>query len=576
MTKVYPHCVRSAAPPAPPTPHATTAAGERPRRARPPPSTRLLAARCAFDAVAAARVAPTDGQDLVHIRGGRPSQAQWQRALRVAATGDISPDRFRDHLRRALADLPDGGELTIVEAGVKGVTVTHITENEFGLPRPRRYPTVPWERLVPTLATGPRTALPFRLAGGLGETDHHALWAELRRNLAERVQAPPGGQVARVCTAPGWPVPERALSELPGQTPPDPPFRLAGVDVDEVVDDAVATAPLRTHVELVVAEVDPRTGEVRPYSTRLFDAGAPVDDRAHLRVRCVHPPEDGIVLATMTWRHGEPWVLSISSVRLPAGTHRLDARLLGGGQVEFVEPPGVKPDRRRWSELVAGLPRRLTPEVTDLDVVCLVDRCGDGFEARRALATDFVQLVERRFPGPGQLRVAVLAYGRHDFRLEAEGRSVLSGCWLGPPTAALDVLATLDPVRPDRVACSPLEDALHATARRLPSVPAGRRVVVLTLGDQPPHPHRDGPEGLLPCPDEHNWHTLLRRIEKRPGVSGVVVLDSFDSVGPAWRRIGRAGLLRLDRTDAHELAAVTRVVAPESDRLALPLLDSDN
>ncbi|TDD96843.1 hypothetical protein [Actinomadura rubrisoli] len=555
---------------------------------------RLLVAQRMFDAVAAARVSPSDGRDLPYIRGGRPSEAEWALALRRAEADSEPADRFRGRIQQVVTELSDRGRLAIIEAGEPGIAVTVVDVDEFGLPRRRPRPAVPWSALVPMLATGSPEELRFRLAGGLGGVDQDLLWAELRRNLAEHVPLPEDYRLELVCTAPGWPVPERALSHLAdpvagdplsaaeGRPAPDPqkprrpPSRLTGVDVTVAVADAVAALPLRATLELVVVEVEAGSGKVLPTGARLFAAGDGVGTERGLSLRCVHPHEDGTVLAVMTWRDDGPRVLSTGVVRLPAGRHRLRAVLAGAGQVKFVEPDGVAPERRSWSELMATLPEQLVPEVTELDVVCVIDLCAGGFESRRRLASEFVKLVKRRFTGPEQLRVAVVAYGRHDFRLEKEHAGVLRGAWLAPAATALDTLAGLRPVRPDRVPGAPLEDALHQVAQRVARIPARRRVVTLFFGDRPPHPPRDDPDGLLPCPWGHDWRRMLGRIERHPGLTSAAVLDSSEHLGPAWHRLGRTALLPLAQADAWQLAAATHVIVPESGRLVFPMLDPEN
>ncbi|QXJ21213.1 hypothetical protein AGRA3207_002045 [Actinomadura graeca] len=538
-------------------------------------------------------MSPSGGRDLPFIRGGRPSTAEWDEALRRAEAGGDPAERFRGRIQQAIAELSDRGRLAIAEAGESGITVTVIVMDGFGLPRPRPRPAVPWTALVPMLATGSLQELRFRLAGGLGGVDHARLWSELRRNLEEQVAPPDGHRLELVCTAPGWPVPERALADLArlagdagGNAPdawtaPDPhdhrrsPSRLIGVDVAAAVGDAVAALPLRAPLDLVVVEIE-SSGRILPIGTQLFAAGDEVGTESAVSLRCVHPHDDGTVLAVVTWRDDGPRALFTGVVRLPAGRHRLRAVLAGAGQVKFVEPGGVEPERRSWSELMATLPDRLVPETTELDVICVIDRCGGGFESRRRLATEFVKLVKRRFPRPEQLGVAVVAYGRHDFRLEQEHAGVLEGAWLAPAASALDTLAGLRSVRPDRVLGAPVEEALGLVAQGVRKIPAKRRVVTLFFGDRPPHPPRDDPDGVLPCPRGVDWRRELRRIERHPRLTSAVVLDSSERLDAAWRRLGRTALLRLDQADAGRLAAATQVVVPDSGRLVFPMLDPEN
>ncbi|WP_289009782.1 hypothetical protein [uncultured Thermomonospora sp.] len=544
----------------------------------PPPGTptlvqeqRIEDAQRLFDAIAAARISPVEGQDLPYIRGKRPSDTEWVMARRQARVDTDSAEEFRDRLSRTLDEALDDGRLSIVEAGRDGIAVTVVGVDGFGLPQARRRRTVPWQVLVPMLASGAAEELQFRLAGGLGGVDRVRLWAGLERALAQRLPPLEGSRILPVCTAPGWPVPERALTMLLQGRAQTPVSRLNGADVDALIAEAMTALPLRDHLELVVARKDRRTGRMFLDGIRLFSRGERAGAERSLTIRCVHPHPDGIVLAVVAWRDDGPRALQVGSVHLGEGEHRLRAVLAGEGRIRFLEPAGVTPEHRPWSALVATLPDRLAPQITELDLICLLDLCEDGLTARRRLAADFIKLAARRLPETDRLRVAVIGYGRHDFRMEAEQAKVLQGKWLTRPATALEALERLRPAPSDRIPASPVEDALHLVAKRLATIPPRRKVVLVTFGRRPPHPPREDPSGLLSCPHEHDWQAQLRRIRQRPGLLSVAVLDSAEHLTPAWRRIGGDALLRLDITDAHRLAAKTQIVVPESGRLAFPL-----
>jgi hypothetical protein len=273
--------------------------------------------------------------------------------------------------------------------------------------------------------------------------------------------------------------------------------------------------------------------------------------------------------------------VSTDSVRLRPGTYELRATLAESGRVTFTDPPGVTADPRSWSELLAALPERVTPTVSDVDLVCCVDLSAYGFGARRQLVAGCIELLGAEYSEPGRFRAAVIGYGDHIFNTRATPvgdraeDKVVFGSRLASPADALDHLYALDTVEPGPWPSAPIEDALARIAPRIGRIPADRKVILLTVGDRPPHPSREGADGALPCPREYDWQRLLRQIESREGLVSLAVLDSGEHAGPAWRRLGRSGLHHLTRTDPERLAIAAGVIVPPHRRLPFPLLDND-
>jgi hypothetical protein len=541
----------------------------------------LERAQRAFDAVAAARVSPADGRYLPYIRGGPPSDAEWAAALRAAATAvgaTATADDLWETIQRRIAELPDDGWLSVVEVGVAGIATTTVHADGSGAPGLLRGPTVPWTELAPMLPDS--YELRFRLAGGFGGTDRIRLWSTLDGAVPAAAAVPAHHQTLLVCTAPGWPVPERALQVLARQHSETSPSRIAGLtgggmaggEVAAMVSRAAIAASLRGKLELVVASVNPRTGRVTLRSEQLFGAGAAVGTERELTVWCAHTDDEGTVLAVVNWQGNEPRVVSIDSVPLPPGSHRLRAVLAAPGRVTFVEPPGVAADKRPWSQLMAKLPPRLVPPVVELDLLCALDLSGDGFEERRSLVSELVEVLRQEYPEPGKFQIAIVGYRDHDFRIGVERHRVVRGAWLAPPAEAQRLLDRFRAVEPHPLPAAPVEDALHQIARRVDRIPGNRKVVLLTVGDRPPHPPREGPDGVLACPHQYNWRALLSRIERRCRTS-LAVLDSGEHVGTAWQRLGRTALHRLDKTDAHRLATAAGLLVPPADRLSFPFLE---
>ncbi|HEU5160109.1 MAG TPA: hypothetical protein VFU43_24135 [Streptosporangiaceae bacterium] len=541
----------------------------------------LERAQRGYDSVAAARISPTDGRDLPFIRGGRPDEAEWTAALRratVAADTLDTADRLRETIRRRLETRPEAGRLSVVEVGSRGITTTTVVSAEpSGMRRVDRGPVVRWIDLAPMLAAESPDELLFRLAGGFGGVDRAALWAELERTVPESV-AIPGADPILVCAVPGWPVPEHGLEVLARRAPDAVRSRVVDVDAAELVGELVSqmntTAALRGRLELVVAHVVPKNGRIVLRSERLFEAGAPVGAEQALTIRCAHTLDDGLVLAVVSWGHDNtrPRPVSIDSVRLRPGAHRLHAVLAGPGRVKFSEPAGVVPDSRVWSELVASLPRRFIPPVGDFDLICALDLGADRFDDRRALVSELVELLRTEYPERGRSRVAVVGYRAHRFRVGEEHDRVVYGRWLDTPDEAQRSLDGFRAFEPGPVRAAPIEDALHVIARRVGRIPPGRKVVLLTVGARPPHPPAEEPDGEIPCPLEYDWRSLLRRIRHRPGgLTSVAVLDSAKHYNFAWRQLGKTALHQLNLTDPRKLATAAGLLIPPSQRLFFPL-----
>lgn len=332
-------------------------------------------------------------------------------------------------------------------------------------------------------------------------------------------------------------------------------------------------AALCGKLELVVAHIVPKSRRIVLRSEELFAAGAEVGTERTLTIRCTHPGDQGTVLAVVSWGEDntKPRAMSIDSVPLRPGRHRLRATLAEPARVEFVEPPGVLPETRPWSQIIASTPRRFMPHVGEFDLLCALDLGDDGFADRRALVSELVELLRQEYPEPGRFRVALVGYRAHDFRAN---RQVVYGRWLDTPDEAQRSLDRFHAFKPGPTQAAPIEDALDAIARGMHQIPVARRLVLLTLGDRPPHPpEEDG--GEISCPHGHDWQTLLSRIEHHPGgQASVAVLDSTKYLGEAWRRLGKTARHQLGTTHPHQLAMSAGLLVPPAQRLAFPLLES--
>lgn len=546
--------------------------GWRPKATDPVVNTRLERAQRVFDATAAARVSPANGRELPQIRGGKPDDTEWSTALRAATARTDPPSALEDLLEPKIVGLPDGGRLNVIEVGREGITTTLVGYDGLGILRSRTRPTVGWTELVPMLPADTPEELLFRLAGGFGGVDRTALWSILDRTVPGSVKA---GHVEAVlvCTAAGWPVPEHAVTVL-GARLTATAIRLEAVPVDELVTRLISLVPLRNRLELVVAVAQPTTRTITLRGSVLFYQGARIGDETVLSLRCAHADPAGTVFTVVTWHEGRPRPLSIDSLALRPGTHEVRMVLADHGEVRIEEPAGATPDQRTWPELVDALPKRLTEPVAELSLVCLIDLSGNRFEARRELVRELVDLLWQECPEPGRLTVSVIGYGDHVYEPGREEDRVVSGSWLRPPDQALTVLDRLRQVERGPLPVAPVEDALARVAAGVGGIPAGRRMVLLTVGDRPPHPATGGNDGVLPCPKPYDWQELLRVIERRPALTTIAVLDEIRDSDPAWRRLGRTATHPSRSVTAQRLAMDIGVLTPPAQMLPFPLLET--
>jgi hypothetical protein len=372
---------------------------------------------------------------------------------------------------------------------------------------------------------------------------------------------------------------------LPGPEPGPEPSPGPGTRPGPGLDEAPEQAPEQTY-ELVVAATHPQTRKVFLQGHRLFAVGARPGDASHLTVRCLPTDEHGTVFAVVTWHDRTFELLSIGSVKLAPGLHRVRAVLDGPGRVRFSEPAGMAPDRRRWADLVAAVPARLAPPVAALDLVCAVELGGarDEVDARLTLVRELIKLLRDESPGPGGLRVAVLGYGDHVFDGVHEGKRVVKGAWLADPAEALTAVGRLRPAERHYPDAAPVEDMLAVIVPRLerrtrsadgrrPDGGEPRRAALLTVGSRGPHPAQTGESSILPCPRRLDFHRLVARLDRVPDLARIAVVDHPPRARDgAWQRLGGTALRTFPDADPRSLGVDLGVLAPHVQRLPFPLV----
>jgi hypothetical protein len=543
----------------------------------------------AFDAVAAARVSPGDGRYLPYIRGGQPDDAEWAQALLTARYETGTQGMLREVLAEATDKVTGTGRLTVVEISATGIAAFEVRADRLGsLECHAEQPVATWPELMPMLSAAP-DELRFQLAGGLARLDQDQVWATLEPAVAQTVRVP-AGAVVLVCTAPGWAVPERAADLLLRDHEGAESVRSAGAPVRGMLEELIAGSTLRQPYELVLAVVHPVNRRVMLQTRQLFPVGAEFGDETTLTVRCAPSDEHGTVFAIVTWHGQEPQRLSVDSVKLRPGRYRVRAVLAGPGMVEFRELPGLAPDHRTWSELTDAIPAELPPRIFAVDLICGVELGGADpgrVDARLHLVRSLIRMLDEECAEPDQLRVAVLGYGDHLYDSRQEGNRVVYGAWLSGTADALDAVDQLRHRGQGYPAATAMEDMLSHVVSQLGAATsgrrtAGRRTVLLTIGNRPPHPPAANLQSILPCPHGHNWNELLRRLERTLEVSRIAVVDRTPTgSGTVWHRLGADGLHELaeptEPTEdiAHQLGMDIGLLVPNAHRLPFPLIEQE-
>lgn len=571
---------------------------------------RLAAARQEHDVRAAVRAVNADG-------GGDPARLSW---LAGCARGGppsaglvqrIAAEIEAEHARLPVA-LPGAdyalvrlvaGEtdaLVIAEIGPDGISASTLTADWLGVPQRRPADGgQPWTGLLAGLPADV-DLLRFRLAGGIGSAaaDGHdpptgsaapaalgqaadagaaralatilgAASAQARDGMTAGLRGPgPGASRARaprldvvlVRRTRGWPVLDAAIRRAWALARPITEIYQGATagSLADIVDLIASRAPLRHAYDLILAEVDPRSGAVRVRPRELFPAASAArpGSSAEATVHVLPPPQAAdVVEVPVVARRGDTdrdWPL--------VGTHFIDGtaerptqlqiRLHGPGQLRTTAAPELLPEPAtgsRWPGLLRELPKRLQP-VPALDLAFLVELGGyeDVAVARRIqLVREVIGKLRATAMRKTVAQVAVMGYRDHNSKYQMRGRAahnkLVVGTGLEPAASVLDALGSHEmwarvEVQDDYAA--PLECALQVLAEDGPAWrPAARRVVVI-VGSRPPHPPVPDNQGSLvrPCPEGCDWSRLVDVIRRDHDARCVAVVDDPSPANERARR----------------------------------------
>ena len=631
---------------------------------------RLAAGQRDHDLRAAARAAgPAGSRDQALlmrltglVRGGPPSPGKVEQVVAQVDADEPPPARTSAGIVFALTRLVAGktDAIAFVEIGRDAVSVQTVVADALGVPARVSEKSLPgrlvgdslaWTSILPLLPAVPDLRY-LRMAGGVGsgsdagpgpgDAGHAALIAAvddairpaLARLTAAAAAAAAVGRAARGSDDPGgtdssphgaphrldtvlvrrtegWPLLDAAVAR--GRAALRPVAEIVAApdagSLAEVVDDMVTHAPLRYGYDLVLVEVDRRTGAVSPRAYQLFPPGAagrpgvrpvkvvtvaPVPGHAtrHLALPIVArrgPVTDWRDLTVLSEQR--PLVAMATLDSATAGPYRLRVRLSRPGRPRPLPMPGLLPPGAgpsEWPGLLSDLPKRLpTASVAaGLDLVLMVELGGaeEDVAARVRLARGVVEA----FRGAQATRIAVMGYrdhfGRHHVDAIAvraqETDALVVGCGLSTVPGALSMFQRPErwqavPVGDDNAA--PVEDALHMIADpRWDWRPAARHVL-LVVGLRPPHPAKAGPFGdmALPCPHRYSWPDMLGGLRDEQALECFAVLDHRPATGyaeQAWRQFGAQGRLWRESSTVHDIARAVGLAAGPGPQLRLATL----
>jgi hypothetical protein len=597
------------------------------------------------------------------VRGGAPSPGRVEQVVVEVDTEEPPPGSANTGIVFALTRLVAGqtDAIAFVEIGPDAVSVQTVVTDALGVPA--RLPddslagrlvgdSLAWTSILPLLPGNPDLRY-LQMAGGVGSgrdagsgdedpgpatliaAVDDAIRPALARLTAAAAAAAAVGRPGRGSGDPGgsdssphgaphrldtvlvrrtycWPLLDAAVAR--GRAVLRPVAEVVAApdagSLAEVVDDMVTRAPLRYGYDLVLVEVDRRTGAVHPRPCQLFPPGAagqpgarpvkavtvaPVSGHAarHLALPIVArrgPVTDWRDLTVLSEQR--PLVAMATLDSATAGPHRLRIRLSRPGWPQPLPMPGLLPARAgvsNWPGLLRELPKRLPlgqSSAAGLDLVVMVEL--GGAEEDVAARVRLARGVAETFRSVQATRIAVMGYrdhfGRHNVDaiavLAQESEALVVGCGMSTVSGALSMFQRPErwqavPVGEDNAA--PVEDALHLIASPRWDWRPGARHVLLVVGLRPPHPAKAGPSGevVLPCPQRYSWPDMLGWLRDERALECFAVLDHRPATGyaeQAWRQFGAHGRFWRENSTVHDIARAVGLAAGPGSQLRLATL----
>jgi len=599
----------------------------------------IAVARLRYDLRAAIRAAGRAGERdyallarLARLARGGPPLAHEVEQAEVEFDAETRQAPTAAGLGFALTRLVAGeiDAIEFIEIGPAAVSVQTLATNDQCVPvQSASGASHPWSSLVPALPADDDLRM-LRLAGGVGgeagpPVDPAALTRaaevsvrqltrkRLEATMAAIHRAAHGGRAADefgrrpewtrarldtvlVRRTAGWPLLEAASAAA--RSVMRPVAEIVGADsgdLADMVESAGRRAPLRYGYDLMLAQINPRTGEVRPDRWPLFKPGTVI--RRHdlptenAYVKAPRSAAERLALPVVMRRGADVagWP-EVGIATMPGSaqeTTQLRVRLVAPGQVSFHARPdivSVGGSELSWSGLLAGLPANLPAEIA-MDLVLLVELGGsaDAVAGRVALAAEVASRLHRE-----DNRIAVAGYRDHYHSFVNNAATVRNqlvvGYGLGHPDGARSVLARRDLWRAVKVGddyAAPLEDALSWLEQEGLTWRRDARHLLVVFGSRPPHPgnvhDRANPKATV-CPYRCAWQDILGRLRRDQIVKCVAVRHegasqqfADDEAEHAWQEFCAEGFFSPVETSSADglLAEIGLAASGNVSRLSL-------
>ncbi|MGI5324860.1 hypothetical protein [Actinomadura nitritigenes] len=427
---------------------------------------------------------------------------------------------LRAFLGPALHSLAEEQRLTVLEVATSDVRRFEVVRDRVGVLRGRRLADLPPDT---TAVNDTDSALLIRTAVGRTQID------EVVRNLYPDVTE----------------------------------FVAPDADLIEVLRGVVADDRLTRSYELVVVRRTP-DGGVQLQGLPLFAAGAGQGETVHVTLRCL---TDRLVLAVCATGEDGPRLLSLDATKLAPDTYQVIVELRRPGLVRFTGlPEEPRPTGDRWSDLVAGLPRRFPSARPHL--ICAVEVSGSEEQVamRLHLLDGAIGAADDAIPG---LQVSVIPYGSHEFRRGVRDAPVRPLAQEVEPAQARSLIRAQAALETGYVLAAQIECMLE-TLLMLVGEESAADSALLTVGDRPAFPPRANETEILPCPYRRDWEAALASYGGR---ALVAVCDRpTDAAEQVWHRLGRDLLVDLDGADIREVVAAL-ALAPDRRPMPFPLIE---
>ena len=462
---------------------------------------------------------------------------------------DREHDVLADELFTSIVALGEESALMIADFAAEGIVIWDVRRDGTGTAQGRHWPAIPWASLLED--------------GQLSETE-----------MDRAVRAETGTRVIFVSSAPASPHAAMALDWLRIAYPRVPVFQ-HHLPLDGLLRRVLANVPLTQCYDLVTLR-QARSGRLSFTGCRLFPPGARRGDTRRLTIRCEASDANGVVFAVAAQSEDRFRLVSVESANLAPGRYGLTAELRRPGLVRFHGlPEMLRPDHRRWSDLVAAVPNRI--EFTlPTHLLCAVEISGQSVQVQERLnrARQLIELAADKLED--RLTVSLIIYGPHSFYRGVPDEPATVLTWAQASPTALE---TLDwqhdhgPVNVGYPYAAQLECVLATVAERLSSREG--RPVLVTIGSRPPFPPRVDPVSeIIPCPLRQDWRKALSQLRGIPGLSFGAIRDD----GPdheIWQFLGNEALSRLDEVDWQSFMAGLGMVKSSVPLLSFPLIDPE-